>query len=226
MVLILHIFICNCITPIILFLRVNTCNEMLQNSNSNSNFIMIPQPLVPPQHFSNWTSRRSTNHYINMAPLSNKLVPLMTLIDKGIRKAAQKIFRKNGTRIEIYTAVQDISHPPFFTKIKNILLHKKESLNENIWCKFLYNYYTSQGVVIYIHNTHETKVEKKCSEDDEKSCDFLGWARDETLSRSVSNADLEHVYCCKVTSETMKKIFFKDFNIVHFLHIDFYFDLH
>ena len=188
---------------------------------------MLPYPLVPAQHFDIPEFQETTNHFINIAPLWEKLIPLMTAIDQGIRKAALKILKtakfKSNERLLITTTVMKFQKP----KDPNEKLYKRllkwmtfNTFEPNIWYKYVENKTKNQGVMIYIHNTPGEKIVKKCLYEMEIKCNFIEWADSKELWEPTASVYVYHAYCCKVTPQDINEIFYFNTDVIFPLDIN------
>ena len=90
--------------------------------------------MAPTRHFATCGAKKSAKHYINMAPLWNKLIPLINLIDDGIKEASLKLKEKQDESLEIYTAVKEIQNSPGMpAKNCNILTHSSRTFGIKLY---------------------------------------------------------------------------------------------
>ena len=171
---------------------------------------MIPQPMVPTRHLPTCDGKKTAKHYVNMAPLWDHLISLMNLIDDGIREASLKLLERRQQNLQIYTATEDVQDPEFFSMLKK-KLHIDKTFKQNIWYKFVYNEYTKEGVIIYIHNTPRTKIVKKCND---MKCNFKAW-----VSSTSTEIDEQYAYCCEATARNIQEIFQLNLQVQRFLDI-------
>lgn len=201
-------------SPIIRLGTTNFQHFLQRNFASSSK--KVPQPMVPGHHFTTRMWKKATNHFINMASLSNHLIHLMTIINEGLKKAALKISQQDSTsqkqELVVYTAVKGL--PGYFDGI-----FKNDSFKASIWYIFVYNSATKQGVMIYVHSTLSSQIEKKCLEKNEIKCAFSAWSTSMDPMTVMMSIDLQYVYCCKVTSADTEEIFQKRFEIEKHLDI-------
>ncbi|XP_065217309.1 uncharacterized protein LOC135843371 [Planococcus citri] len=174
---------------------------------------MQPQPLVPPEHFVFRIWKKTTNHIINTAPLLENLVPLMSAINIGLKKAQMKLYILNPTssyvRLRFYTRVTSLSLPPLIDENPSF----EQLLQPSIWHKFIYHEVEKKGLLIYIHNTLEepSTDQRKC--EDVVQCEFDRWSNDFPTTVLIQENLQNFAYCCSVTSEHIKEIFFIDVEI-------------
>ncbi|XP_065218568.1 uncharacterized protein LOC135844332 [Planococcus citri] len=74
--------------------------------------IMLPQPLVPPEHFAFYVWKKTTNHILNMAPLWEKLVPVMSIVNRSLQEAQMRLYfwkPLEYSKLIIYTKVESIA---------------------------------------------------------------------------------------------------------------------
>ncbi|XP_065203516.1 uncharacterized protein LOC135833682 [Planococcus citri] len=236
---------CDCVTEIStdpfymkqeVFLKLRDRYKLEERISSDSHFKVVPHYIVPPLHFADRTWKRATNHFINTAPLRDKLVPLMDIIDQGIKRAAISVFR--ATKLEellIFTTIIKIPNTKYPGAFVNWWKKKdkkieKHLFKQNIWCKLVVNKEQKQGIFIYVHNTREKpkESEKRCRSDLMKECNFKTWAYSTTsceasTSTGIPNGteiDFEYAYCCEASMADALDMFDSNLLMVDFLNID------
>lgn len=182
---------------------------------------MVPQPLVPAKHYALPWLKKNTHHYLNMAPLWEELVPLMTAIDQGL-KQAQMALEANGPIVyddlNIYTKVTPSTpaykHPETWF---NMLLFEG-----NVWYKLIYRVGIQSAVLIIIHNTPENPPPNKCLIGKRRECSFEMWSNVEEIRERISPNIKRYANCCKVTASDVSGIFSRDYitDIDGYLEID------
>ncbi|XP_065203517.1 uncharacterized protein LOC135833683 [Planococcus citri] len=232
---------CDCVTEIStdpfymkqeVFLELRDRYKSEEGTSSDNEFKVVPHYIVPPLHFADRTWKRATNHYINTAPLRDKLVPLMNIIDQGIKRAAISVFK--ATKLEeliISTTIIKIPNPKYPGKITNWWKKiEKYLFKQNIWCKLVFNEVTKQGIVIYVHNTPEKpkESEKRCRSSMLKECNFKTWAYStdsceastSTGTPTSTEIDFGYAYCCEASIGDAMNMFDSKLLMVDFLNID------
>ncbi|XP_065216240.1 uncharacterized protein LOC135842623 [Planococcus citri] len=160
---------------------------------------MVVNFLVPNEHVALRVWRNAVNHYINVAPLWEKLEKLMTAINQGIRKIALKL-HSNELKLVIRTGVVNSIGDEQLTQVN-------DQFQNNIWYKILQVEHNLTGALVVLHNTPNSPPQKKICET-EMPCNLKMWyEKKDDDDEDISDEIFDYAYCCNARSHEVEKLF-------------------
>ncbi|XP_065216208.1 uncharacterized protein LOC135842596 [Planococcus citri] len=163
-------------------------------------FKMTENFMVPREHVAMRVWRNTVNHFINVAPLWDKLEKLMIAVNQAIKKIALQLYA-NGQKLTIYTKAID------FKDEDGKIIQVNSQFSSTVWYKLLYEKTSNTAALIVLHNTPDSPPKSKECET-EMACDKNNWyEKKQDDDEGISDEVFEYVYCCNPTTSEVLKLF-------------------
>ncbi|XP_065216222.1 uncharacterized protein LOC135842603 [Planococcus citri] len=183
-------------------------------SQNEESFKMTENFMVPREHVALRVWRNAVNHFINVAPLWDKLEKLMISVNQAIKKIALQL-TKNKQKLTVYTRAIDSNDGDETTSQVN------GQFSNSMWYKLLREDISETATLIVLHNTpNSPPEEKKC--ETKMACDFKNWYKKnaDDGDEGIPDEVFEYVYCCNPTPPEILKLFGLDLTITGPLNLD------